>query len=250
MKNFLLSKKEAITVAAAGLTSVLMVAGMVYSATTISTDINTGGNLTVSGTSALNGLGTLAGGYVSQASSTVVGAFRAAGAVTFDSTLAVTGASTLTGRVGIASSTPVVANQLGVHGNVWISGNLSNVANVTATGTLSVTGASTLTGLVTVGSSGYVSQASSTVVGRLEADGNVISTSGKLGAGTTTPAAELSASGSATTTLYLDTSGTKKGSCLELVRSHDGTVFNVTVGTTTMSNYDTTFLMVKTGSCK
>ena len=148
MKNFLLSKKETITIAVAGLTSVLMVAGMVY-ATTISTDISTGGALSVSGASTLS--------------------------------------------------------------------------SATLSGTLSVTGLSTF------GTSGFVSQASSTVVGRLEVDGNLVSAHGKVGAGTTTPAAELSATGSATTSLYLDTSGTKVGSCIELLSS-TSTVWRMYIG--------------------
>ena len=61
---------------------------MVQSATTISTNITTGGTLGVTD------LSTLTGGFVSQASSTVVGAFTGTGAVAASSTLQVTGAVT------------------------------------------------------------------------------------------------------------------------------------------------------------
>src|SRR3989344_506701 len=229
MKNFLVSKKQALTVVASGLVSVLFVAGIAYSATTIDTNINTGGTLTVSGASTLTGNVTMSG------------------------TLGVTSASTLTGRVGIASSTPVVANELGVHGNVWISGNLSNVANVTATGTLTVTGLTTLgyassSGIsISTGANSLMVSGTATTTG----SSGQFATQGFIGAaGTSTPAAELSATSAATTTLYLDTSGTKKGSCIELVRSTDGTVFRLYVGTTTLNNFNTTVLQVEAGSCK
>ncbi len=53
-----------------------------------------------------------------------------------------------------------------------------------------------------------------------------ISRAGFLGIGTTSPAAEISASSTATTTLYLDSRGTRKGGCIELLGSN-GTAYRM-----------------------
>ena len=73
--------------------AVMVVALVGYAATTISTNITTGGTLTVSGASTLTGLGTFTGGFVSQASSSV------------GTTLGVGGLSTFGGFISTASST-------------------------------------------------------------------------------------------------------------------------------------------------
>ncbi len=177
MNNFLVQKRQHLTIAIASAASILLVVGITYSATTISTNVNTGGSLTVSGASTLTG------------------------AVTMSSTLDVTGLTTL---VNASTTQASVSNAL------WVGGNATTTA-----------------------SNGY------------------FATQGFIGAGgTSTPVAELSALGTATTTMYLHSSGTKKGSCIELVRSHDGGVFRISVGTTTLNNYDTTVLQVESGSCK
>ncbi|OGF64175.1 hypothetical protein A2661_00315 [Candidatus Giovannonibacteria bacterium RIFCSPHIGHO2_01_FULL_45_24] len=280
MKNFLLSKKQSITVAASGLVSVLMVAGIVYSATTISTNVNTGGTLTVSGASTLTGAVAVASSTPSdtamisvQGNVYIAGNLMNVSNITATGTLSVTGASTLTGAIttgstlGVSTSTPfaLVGNSLAVQGSAYISGALVNVSNITATGTLAVTGATTLsstlgvTGLTTLGFASSSGISISTGANSLMVSGTAtttgssgqFATQGFIGAGgTSTPAAELSATSAATTTLYLDTSGTKKGSCIELVRSTDGTVFRLYVGTTTLNNFNTTVLQVEAGSCK
>lgn len=129
----------------------LLMAGIAFAATTISTNISTGGTLSVTGASTLSstlgvtGLSTLTGGYVSQASSTVVGAFTTTGANSFGSTLGVTGLSTLTGGyVSQASSTVV--------------GAFTQSSGLATFSQASTTGLHTLTG-------GFLSTASSTVVG-------------------------------------------------------------------------------------
>ena len=176
MKNFLLAKRQSITVTLSGLASVLLVAGIVY-ATTISTNVSTAA-LTATGLSTLT-------------------------SATLSSTLDVTGATTLT--------------------------------SATLSTTLRVTGLSTLV-------AGFVSTASSSVSGTFSVN------NGNIGVGTSTPVAELSASGSATTTLYLHTSGTKKGSCIELVAS-DGTTVLRMYATTSGTTLQGTFV-VEAGACK
>lgn len=71
-------------------------ATLVGAATTISTNVSTGGTLGVTG------LSTLTAGFVSQASSTVVGAFTTTGAAALGSTLDVTGATTLASTTATA----------------------------------------------------------------------------------------------------------------------------------------------------
>lgn len=104
-----------------GLAVVFVSAGIAQAATTISTNISTGGLTTTVG-------------FVSQASSTVVGAFRSANASTTQSA--------------------------SVDGPFWVGGNSTTTAAgaLSLQSTLGVTGLSTLTG-------GFVSQASSTVSG-------------------------------------------------------------------------------------
>ncbi|MBI2612898.1 hypothetical protein HYW59_03780 [Candidatus Kaiserbacteria bacterium] len=113
----------------------------VQAATTISTNISTGGTLGVTG------LSTLTAGYVSAASSTVTG-----------------GAFTVTDNTSLqrASTTQITAT-----GNVWFNGFATTTAsngNFATQGTLSITGLSTLV-------AGFVSQASSTVAGAFTTNG-------------------------------------------------------------------------------
>jgi len=163
----------------------------------------------------------LTGGFISQASSTagstltVGGKFMASStalftdAITAYSTLGVTGATALDGGLTMDTNKFTVADTSG---------------NTAIAGTLSVTGVTTL---------GYASS-------------TAITTSGALIVGTTTPTtnavAELSASGSATTTLYLGSSGSGKGGCIQLEGPND-TVYRIYATTTGP-------LMVEAGACK
>ena len=120
---------------------VLFVVGGVQAATTISTNVSTGGTLSVTGASTLTGLTSMI-----QASSTrfsvhgtayfggtATSTFDSAGNLTVIGTLGVTGVSTLTGRTDMiqASST-----RFSVHDTAYFGG--------TATSTFSSTGALTL----------------------------------------------------------------------------------------------------------
>jgi len=137
MNKFFINRKESIAITLAGMASVLLVSGIVYSST-IGTDVSTGGALTVSGASTLSGaatlsstlgvtgLSTLTGGYVSQASSTVVGNFRAANLTT----------------AGTASSTSLL---VGSEPNNTVSGimfgfcTIANISVVVASSTVQTT---------------------------------------------------------------------------------------------------------------
>ena len=200
----LFKSKDFYSVALAVALSLVIVAVSVSAATTISTDISTGGTLAVTGASTLTGLATLTGGFISQASSTA--------------------GSTLTvGGKFMASSTALFTDAITAYSTLGVTG-LATFGAGTFSSTLGVTGVTTL---------GYASS-------------TAITTSGALIVGTTTPTtnavAELSASGSATTTLYLGSSGASKGGCIQLEGPND-TVYRIYATTTGP-------LMVEAGACK
>src|SRR3990167_11293825 len=151
----LFKSKDFYSVALAVALSLVIVAVSVSAATTISTDISTGGTLAVTGASTLTGLATMTGGFISQASSTagstltVGGKFMASStalftdAITAYSTLGVTGATALDGGLTMDTNKFTVADTSG---------------NTAIAGTLSVTGVTTL---------GYASSTAITTSGAL-----------------------------------------------------------------------------------
>jgi len=179
MNRFFINKKESIAITLAGLASVLLVAGIVYSST-IGTNISTGGTLTATGATSLGntlgvtGLSTLAG-FISTASSSVAANFNVAGPLSASSTLTVNGLSTLGGFLSSASSS--VNNTFGVTG-------LATLRYASTTG-ISVTDNVNLS---------------------------------KLGVGTTTPTKEIEVTTAGTSTLYLDTSTANGSTCIQMTQ--------------------------------
>ncbi len=216
-----------------------VVAGMVSGATTISSNVNTGGTLTVSG------------------ASTLTGNIAAAGHIYGSSTVQATGNVFWYGVEGIGTSSPAASQVLAVHGSALFAGNITSVASITATGTLNVTGLTTLVYASTTGLSvangnnnllvgGYAT--TSAANGNITSAGSIVasSTSSTLrgvGVATSTPSAEFAAEGSATTTLYLHSTAANTGACIELKSSVGGTVFRA---------YATAAgpLYVEVGACK
>jgi len=147
----------------------------VSAATTISTNINTGGTLIVTGavsassTAAVAGLATLSGGFVSFASSSVNSTFNVTGALTATSTLAVSGLTSLVGGFVSNASSSVLSN-------------FQVLGAIGASSTLQVAGLSTLTG-------GFVSNASSSVSNTFTVTGLLKASSTVSITGTTTLAA-------------------------------------------------------------
>lgn len=148
--------------------AVMAVALVGYAATTISTNVNTGGTLTVSGASTLTGnvsaagtlavtgattltgLGTFDGGFISTASSTAGAAFNVTGLSTFGyssgagagtggfvskASSTVVGTFNTTNSVGIATTTPTgSAVSLSVGGDLKISASTTQtIVNVATT---------------------------------------------------------------------------------------------------------------------
>ncbi|OGZ29920.1 MAG: hypothetical protein A2931_00940 [Candidatus Niyogibacteria bacterium RIFCSPLOWO2_01_FULL_45_48] len=166
-------------IVAATVLSLLLVAGFTYGVTTISTNINTAGTLTVSGTSAFTGNITSAGNINATGTLQVTDAFTAYGAVTLGD--AVTDNITITGNAtssnslfvtgtanfkGLASTSQLVVGGQGTNGT--ISGMIIGTCDLTAqTFTASTTKTvycSNATG-VRAGDKVFVSATSSLAVG-------------------------------------------------------------------------------------
>ncbi len=127
-KSIVLNKKQQYAAVASSVAiSFLVVWAMVSGATTISTNVSTGGTLSVTGTSTLTGVTLATGGFVSSASSTVAGTLAVNGQLQASSTLLANGLTTLTGGfVSSASST--------VNSNVLIVGVLNASSTIAVSG--------------------------------------------------------------------------------------------------------------------
>jgi hypothetical protein len=195
-------------------------AALVGAASTISTNISTGGTLTVTGAS------TLTGAVTASDTLAVTGAVTTAGAVTLGD--AVTDAITATGyftqlRIGTGSTFTnigtVGADELGVEGAMEVDGAAYFTAAVTLASTLSVTSAT--------------STLATTTVARL------------LTVGTTTPMearADVIFDGAGTTTLWITSSTNTAAGCIQMENALGAPVrLYVTTGTA---------LRVEVGTCK
>ncbi len=205
-----LRESKLVSVAASSLVAVLGVAFIAYAGTTISTNVNTGGTLTVTGVS------TQTGNVFAGAGVYATGTIQATGDILGYGTLNVGTTSPVTGRNSLT-------------GNLLASGNISG-ANLTATGTLTVSGATTLgyasTSGITLGTthSLYVGGVSTTTGTTGDVSSNryfvassTSATTNGFGVATATPVAEFAATGSGTTTVYLTSTSATKGSCIEML---------------------------------
>lgn len=95
--NTFLSRGNGWVAALVAVACVFALAGVVQAATTISTDISTGGTLTVTGATTLS-------------STLAAGATTITGAATISTTLGVTGVSTLTGGVAVGATANTVTD--------------------------------------------------------------------------------------------------------------------------------------------
>lgn len=244
---------------------VLAVGGSVW-ATTIGTNADISGTLSVSGASTLTGN------------------------VTASGTLSVTGASTLTGAVTASGDLAVNGGDITTTATTWnfdVGGggtvlfrdgtnNLMTIAdggsvgNVTVTGTLTANGNTTLGDVVGdtttfVGSTTYSNAATTTIAATAVNSFSIATSSAgvafvkldtsnyRFGIGTTTPRNTLSvggdgviaAAGSGTTTLSLQSNGTTKGGCIELETADgNGTVRIYAAAAATST------VIVESGSCR
>lgn len=185
------------TAAFSVLLSFFLVFVSVYSATTISTNVSTGGTLGVTGVS------TLAGAVYASSTLQATGAARFYSTVTVDGTLnatsslAVTGLSRFYNSVGVGTDTPA--------------------SNLSVVGTFQTGGQAIFGGAITTATS-------------------------SLGIASTSPAAEVSAVSAGTSTLYLYSSASTAGGCIELTNPkavHYRLYVNPNGG-----------LQTETGSCK
>ncbi len=180
MIRSIFKKEGLLPITVAAVVSVFLVVSYAGATTTISTDISTGGALSVTG------LSTLTAGYVAQASSTVTGAFTVSGGAAFfngavaaTSTLQVTGAVTTYGTVTNkgavtntstltqgSAGTAMTAIQFGfcnLQGMVVVASSTNNYTTCTSAGTIDntyrvfVSATSTLSGVSIVAASSTAS---------------------------------------------------------------------------------------------
>ena len=244
-----------ISVASSVLVSVMAVSLVGYAATTISTNINTAGTLTVSGASTLSGNISADG---TSATTTISGGLRAD---TTDNTLVVDFSSS---RVGIATTSPSAL--LSVHGNTILgSADASSVifragtVGFASTASTSITSSNGFTwntsdlvydrggvkfgiGTTSPSSMFAVQGGNVQVTGTTTTSGLVATSSallalngGTVGIGTTTPRTVLSVSSTGTTTLIIDSSAAaatnSTGGCIEM-KAIGGSVVHLAATTT------------------
>ena len=138
-----------------------------------------------------------------------------------------------------ASSASRFYDALTVDGATTLSGTLGVTSGVTTLSNSTTTGASLTQNLI--------------VGGFASTTGNVMTWS-KFGVATDTPAAEFSASGTATTTMYLHSVTANTGGCLEL-RGSDGTAYRMYISgsdtsTTTTNGRTAVVALWEAGACK
>lgn len=224
-KRILLSKgQQYFTVGASILVSFLVVWMLAVGATTISSNVSTDGTLTASGLTTL--------GFASTTS------------VSLSQNLMVNGMATTTGSSGNIAT----EGTLTVAGATTLSSTLSVASGLTTLGFASTTSVSLTQNLM-------VNKKATTTgsTGNFATEGTITSV-GNIGVGTTTPSAEISALGAATTTVYITSSGSGIGGCIELIGTN-GTVYKMYVGggetatTTTSGRVGFTAIWIA-GSCK
>lgn len=212
-------QKSVVPVTVAVVISVLFLFSMVQAATTISTNINTGGTLTVTGHSTLSTASTSA---ISLSSSLFVDGFATTtennGNFATDGTLTVVGNSVLASfDVGGAFSTG------------------GSGATIDATGKLQINGDFEVNGNATTTSAGVLSAESS------------------INVASSTPSEQLNVTGdvsvgsTATTTLFIDSTSADSGACLQL-RGADTTLYRVYIAASTSDNGAE--FVIETGTCQ
>ncbi len=157
-----------------------ILSGATYASSTfqVTGDVRLYGALTVDGATNLGSI-VVSNSVISNDLTVGGNAYINGGNLNLGTGSATTTLTSASGKLGIGSTSP--AQLLGVQGNVFISGNISNVANITATGTLNVTGVTTLTnasttGMLTIGN-GFISAASSTLSSSLQIAGQLYASS-------------------------------------------------------------------------
>lgn len=222
-----MKQQKFLTVTISAFLSVLFVAMMAQAVTTISTNMVTDGTLSVTGNSTLTSAD-IGGGYT--AGSGTGATVSAAGALSINGDFAVNGYATTTaatGNIETAGTLTVVGNSVLTSADIgggYAAGSGSGSTLSTA-GVFSLNGNLNVNGMATT-----------------TASNGQLATQGNIGTGTTTPHAELTASGSATTTLYLHSTNTAAGGCLQL-EGPSGTVFRMYATSSGVAFFET-------GTCK
>ncbi|MEK7167401.1 MAG: hypothetical protein AAB791_00180 [Patescibacteria group bacterium] len=138
--------------------AIFLAATVVYAATTIGSNIDSGGTLTV------GSYASSTGGLYTQGSGHVGGALSVDGATTLSGTLTVSGLATTTGRLVLGSTNPT-----NNYGQLWVGGDIWSSGSATTSGTLYAGSYASSTG-------GLFTQGDGHIGGALTIDGNATST--------------------------------------------------------------------------
>lgn len=262
--------------------SVLLVVAVAEAATTISTNINTGGTLTVTGASSLTGVVDLYGTKMNLGTGSATTTLTAisATAVGFNTDIDLYGRELRIGTGSATSTLSALSTSLGLDTDFDVYGGDFNLGTGSATTTLS-----SASGLLGLGSTtpaarfsieqkavgnlgfylaGYPSATAdlvriSTSTASATTTAFVVNNDGQVGIGTATPAARgLSVTGSglfgttnATTSLIVDSTQANTGGCIQL-RAPNGTWLRI-YATSTVSSLqgDSPYnLVVQPGACQ
>jgi len=223
------SQNRFLSVTLSVVVSALSVAAIGYAATTISTNMNTGGTLTVTGDSTLSGNITAGG---TSATTTISGGLRADSA---DNTFVVDFSSS---RVGIGTTSPAVL--LSVQGNALIGSADTDTFNIRS-GTWNLT--STATTTIGVSTGGINVRSGALILDAVNS---------KLYVGTSTPIrGNFAISSSGTTTLVIDSTAAaaanSTGGCIEM-KAIGGSVVHL-AATATPATGVGSVAMWMSGSC-
>lgn len=176
------------------------------------------------------------GGLVSFASSTIASNLHIGGQLNASSTLTVDGASLLNGNVTLGDAAA---------DNIILTGNASTTNSLKVGNVLYVGGYAT-----TSGTTGNIQSAGSIVASTTS------TTLHGIGVATSTPAAEFAAGGYSTTTVYLTSTGTNTGGCLQLLGTN-GTFYRMYLtpgdagsATTTLGGKTGYIAVWEAGACK
>ena len=212
-----------ISVVSSVLASVMAVSLVGYAASTISTNISTGGTLTVTGTATAEGTVSFTG---TAATTTISGGLRAD---TSDNTLVVDFSGS---RVGVGTTSPSVL--MSVHGNTILGSADASIVSFRA-------------GDLQLNSNATTTISTKNLMGINVNSGDLVldTESNKLYVGSSTPIrGSLSVDGSGTTTIAIGTTSATTGSCIEIVNALNGATMRMYA-----TSSDKGYMLVEPGPC-
>lgn len=213
----------------------MFVFAVAYGASTISTNISTGGTLTVTGTADITGI------------TTVTGLANLNGGIAVDTTNFTVSGTTgdvvvTTGTLTVGGNSILASTDIG---GGYTAGSGGSGLTLSAAGKLQMNNNLEINGMATTtGSTGnFQTRGAISASSTLQVTGAIFSYSNIGAGGTSTPSMEISAySESATSTLYLHSNTSGKGGCIQM-NAPDGSILRMYATTTGIARWET-------GGCK